>query len=325
MASACSGPLRSYRLVPEGNPLTANQGECVPTRSRMDSERFSAIPNKPRLPWHVKGVKRSSNILKKIIICTDFDGTLVHPSFGGLAPGLAKELERLERGGAAVAINTGRSLPDLSLAMSAYRVPFRPPYLITREFEIYREDRANGWSGFEPWNSRCLDVHVRFYEDYADLWRELRRVIKATPGAAPVEEAGALAGALARDYPTVLHLCRFIELTKSQFPKIQYYCNGLYVRFGHLDYNKGTSLAELSRQLGVGPADVFAAGDNHNDLPMLFGGPAHRVACPSNAVPMVKAAVNRASGFVADLPAGGGLLQALRHYFGNEDSPAGSK
>jgi hydroxymethylpyrimidine pyrophosphatase-like HAD family hydrolase len=45
--------------------------------------------------------------------------------------------------------------------------------------------------------------------------------------------------------------------------------NDVYIRFAHDAYNKGTALREIARRLNVTPEETVAAGDHHNDLPML--------------------------------------------------------
>jgi hydroxymethylpyrimidine pyrophosphatase-like HAD family hydrolase len=67
--------------------------------------------------------------------------------------------------------------------------------------------------------------------------------------------------------------------------------------------------------LEIPAGNIFAAGDNHNDLSMLCGANAEMVACPANAVPKVRETVRAAGGFVASAKAGDGMSQALDHYF----------
>ena len=82
--------------------------------------------------------------------------------------------------------------------------------------------------------------------------------------------------------------------TRLQQPKFHYQRNTVYLRFCHADYHKGAALAELSRLLEIPRAEIFAAGDHHNDISMLDGRFAAWPACPANAIPEVKAAVESA-------------------------------
>jgi hypothetical protein len=72
--------------------------------------------------------------------------------------------------------------------------------------------------------------------------------------------------------------------------------------------SKGTTLARWVDSIGLGPADVFAAGDNLNDLEMLeFAGTAVVMANASDAV--------KARGFaVTGSNDDGGLAEAIRKY-----------
>jgi len=63
-------------------------------------------------------------------------------------------------------------------------------------------------------------------------------------------------------------------------------------------------------------ANVFAVGDQLNDLPMLDHRFAHFLAAPQNAVPRVKESVLRQSGYVSPLSYGNGVADALSLYLG---------
>ena len=93
-----------------------------------------------------------------------------------------------------------------------------------------------------------------------------------------------------------------------------YQRSNIYLRFCHRLYDKGSSLAELSRLLDMPTAEILAVGDHENDLPMLHGGVAAMVACPSNAHPRVKAMVLSAGGHVSSLEAGEGTAEAIHLY-----------
>lgn len=94
--------------------------------------------------------------------------------------------------------------------------------------------------------------------------------------------------------------------------------NDVYARFSHIAYNKGTALAELTRRLGLQRAQVFAAGDHLNDLPMLSTQYARFLAAPANAVPEVQAAVRRQGGYVSAFAHGQGVGDAIKHYLAQE-------
>jgi hydroxymethylpyrimidine pyrophosphatase-like HAD family hydrolase len=106
----------------------------------------------------------------------------------------------------------------------------------------------------------------------------------------------------------------YMEQYCLEVPGLQVVRNDVYARFAHARYNKGTVLAELCRRLSIDAADVFAAGDHLNDLPMLDSRYARYLAAPVNAVDAVKKAVRAHKGFVSELPQGRGIAEGLEHY-----------
>ena len=106
-----------------------------------------------------------------------------------------------------------------------------------------------------------------------------------------------------------------IDPLKAQLPKLHYQRNSVYLRFCHVDYDKGTALAELGRLLEIPVGSIFAAGDHYNDLPMLDGRAAKHVACPANAIAAVKQTVRAAGGHVSAAEDGYGLVDALKRHF----------
>jgi hydroxymethylpyrimidine pyrophosphatase-like HAD family hydrolase len=115
----------------------------------------------------------------------------------------------------------------------------------------------------------------------------------------------------------MVEIVAFIDERRSLYPELGYQRNSIYLRFTHRDFDKGSALRELTRQLGVGPQFVFAAGDNHNDLSMLRSELAHGLCCPSNAIWEVKDQVRREGGLIANSPGSSGMVEAMQHYFYN--------
>src|SRR5262249_39767069 len=90
--------------------------------------------------------------------------------------------------------------------------------------------------------------------------------------------------------------------------------NDVYARFSHAAYNKGSALAEITRQLGLESEQVFAIGDHYNDLPMLSRSYARFLAAPANAIPLVQTTVRRQGGYVSAEAHGGGVVEAMKYY-----------
>jgi hydroxymethylpyrimidine pyrophosphatase-like HAD family hydrolase len=101
-------------------------------------------------------------------------------------------------------------------------------------------------------------------------------------------------------------------------PLLSYQRNGIYLRFSHSHYHKGTAMAEVARQLGLTAERTFAIGDSHNDLDMLEPSMASLLACPGNACDEVKARVASCGGYVAAGMASVGAIEALCALFTRE-------
>lgn len=250
------------------------------------------------------------------LLCFDLDGTLVDPVTGQSPPQLFHDyIELLESAGACSALVTGRTLP---LAIAALRQPafgLSPKFVVARDCEIHSMAADTDCEDFAAWNSSIHAAYRSARREFADRLKELQEYAAREPGCSVVATETSLLDFLCVDYTAVVRLCRTIDRLRADAPSLRYYCNNLHVRLGLADFNKGSAVAALGRALGIPARNIFAAGDNHNDLDMLSGGPAARVACPANATPIVKAVVAQSRGFVASRPAGWGVTEALYHAF----------
>jgi hydroxymethylpyrimidine pyrophosphatase-like HAD family hydrolase len=110
------------------------------------------------------------------------------------------------------------------------------------------------------------------------------------------------------------------EKVVAEHPDFDFQRNAIYLRFSHRDYTKGTALRELARELGVERERILAVGDNHNDLSMLDGAHAAMVACPANAVPEVRQAVEAAAGWVSEHPDALGTADGIVYFLARSPS-----
>jgi len=76
--------------------------------------------------------------------------------------------------------------------------------------------------------------------------------------------------------------------------------------------NKGCALRHVADGLGIAPDEVLAIGDSLNDLSMLDGRCGLRSAAVGNADPVVKEAVLKNGGLVAENPGGEGVAEIIR-------------
>jgi HAD superfamily hydrolase (TIGR01484 family) len=249
------------------------------------------------------------------LLSTDFDGTVVdHFGEPKVSPDFLEALVQLRDRGVLWAVNTGRELAHIVDGLAEFKLPLVPDFVLTAEREVFHRGVDGCWQDFGDWNRRCQEAHQRLYADARVLLQDIEEYLRNHVQAHPIFEGDHLIGLATETDAEMDRVCEFLDRERTRVAGFQYMRNSVYVRFCHEDYSKGTALGELARLTGV-PADaIFAAGDHYNDLPMLDGRHARWVACPSNAVEVVKDAVRRAGGFVASSPASQGLFEAFKAF-----------
>ncbi len=259
------------------------------------------------------------------LISTDFDGTLVeHGNPAPFSPLLVEIFHALRARGVRWAINTGRSLSSLEEGLESFALPIHPDFVITTEREIFQPAaRGRGWEDFGPWNARCARLHDELFAAAAPLLAPVVAFVKNETraelqyGRRTRRNHGTtseLAGVVAHDNAEMDRIVARLDAVRARMPKFSYQRNSIYLSFCHVDYDKGTALAELGRLVGVPAAATFAIGDHQNDLPMLTGVHARHVACPDNSIDEVKRAVRAAHGYVARDGYSAGVIEALRFF-----------
>jgi hypothetical protein len=250
------------------------------------------------------------------LLSTDFDGTLVnHDASPAVAPELFGMLQALRAEGVKWAVNTGRTLWHLEDGLRReFSFPIEPDFVVVEERDVYRRTRNGGWEPLGEWNTRSAEHLDEMFRLAGPLLTEVLAHLERLDGAQPIYDRGRFIGAVTANLEDMDHLCVFLNKLRAGLPLFNYQRNTIYVRFCHNDYSKGTVLAEITRHLGLPRDQVFAAGDHHNDLPMLDGRFAAYVACPSNSCEEVKLAVRMANGYIAKGAASDGIIEALRHF-----------
>ena len=259
------------------------------------------------------------------LISTDFDGTLV-PAFGGpsrFSDELIELLTELRHRGVRWAVNTGRSPGLLKEAWENCGLDFHPDFALTSERDVYRpcDQRVGEWVDYGDWNQQTLAAHRELFTEAQPLLLEAIEVIKDRSRARilynfdHVNGPSEPAGLITKTESEMNWVVDYLDSLKVQLPKLHYQRNSIYLRFCHVDYDKGTALAELGRLLAIPAESIFAAGDHYNDLPMLDGRAAKHVACPANAIAEVKQTVRAARGHVSAAEDGYGLVDALKRHF----------
>ncbi len=250
------------------------------------------------------------------LLSTDFDGTLVdHFAIPPVDPALFSMLEALRGKGVHWAINTGRDLPFVDEGLREFGFPIEPDFVLTAEREVFHRGPGGGWQDFGEWNQRCYRAHDALFEQASELLTDIQCFVdEERVEANLIMEGGRLVGLASETEAEMDRICAFLEVERRRVPGFGFMRNTIWVRFCHEAYSKGTALSELGRLTGIGPDEIFAAGDHYNDLPMLDGVHAKWVMCPSNGVEVVQEVVRRAGGYVAKGRCSSGVVEALNHF-----------
>jgi hydroxymethylpyrimidine pyrophosphatase-like HAD family hydrolase len=252
------------------------------------------------------------------VLSFDFDGTLHDPS---AEPSVSAEFfERIRElrvsHGAVWGINTGRSMPHVIEGLIDGRFPFCPDWVVARERELWYPNAFGRWVPDDKWNKRCEKDHRVFFRRIGKLLAAIRAEVESHTGATWVEQEGDPAGLIARSEEEMEWIMgRVVAMTAGE-PQLGWQRNSIYLRFGHKNYQKGSSLRRVAEGFGLGAERCFAIGDSHNDFEMLVPEVAHAFACPGNAVAELRAHVAAGGGYVANLGQSAGCVEALDHYFG---------
>jgi HAD superfamily hydrolase (TIGR01484 family) len=252
------------------------------------------------------------------LLSTDFDGTLVaHETEPTLDHGCMAYIENLQNQGVIWAINTGRSVDLLESGLTDFEFPIHPDFILTSERDVFRPSSNGGkWEPYGDWNERVAREHAELFQSAESVLAEVVDFVSQKTKARLLYHSAGLEGLVAENEAELERVTEFIDRARAKQPKFHYQRNTVYLRFCHADYHKGAVLAELSRLLEIPREEIFAAGDHHNDVSMLDGRYARYPACPANAIPEVKEAVESAGGYVASKPCGAGVHEALVHFTG---------
>ena len=251
------------------------------------------------------------------ILSFDFDGTLHHSAGEPPVPPAFFDIIRKlrEEQGVVWGINTGRSMAHMVEGFIESRFPFIPDWVVAREREIYFPNAFGRWLPHAAWNNRCeKEIHALF-KQLRKLLTHIRREVETHTGAQWMEMDGEPAGIIAQSEEEMEWIIDRIEPLAAAEPHLAWQRNSIYLRFGHRDFQKGSSLGQVASHYGLTAARCFAIGDSHNDFEMLDPAYAGMTACPANAVAAIKEKILATGGLVTQASHGLGSIEALRHYF----------
>ncbi len=247
------------------------------------------------------------------LLAFDFDGTLSSPEMSPPVPHDFFQTIRTLRESHHIfwGINTGRSLMQTLEGIHEAAFPFLPDYIIAREREIYTPNEFGRWLPVKEWNSRCDKAHKKLFRKHRRLLKRIRNWIEKETSTVWGEQEGEPAGMVASSVEEMDMITLRLKQETAAAENLSYQRNGIYLRFSHQDYHKGSALVEVSRRVGLTPERTFAIGDSFNDLDMLDCDIATHLACPANACKEVKEQIGQYGGYIANSDAGLGVIEAL--------------
>ncbi len=251
------------------------------------------------------------------LLSFDFDGTLHDPAAVPPVPaGLFELLRELREHQQIVwGINTGRSLAHMMEGLLESGFPFLPDWVVAREREIYFPDARGHWQPHAPWNQRCDQQVHGLFQRARQVLSHIRSEIEHHSGAHWLELEGEPAGFVCRSVEEMESVVAHITPMVAAQPGLSWQRNSIYLRFGHYQFHKGSSLAEVASIYHLPAARCFAMGDGHNDLEMLDPVHAAMTACPANAVAEIQRHIAATGGLITRALHGHAAIEALHHFF----------
>ncbi len=252
-----------------------------------------------------------------LLLSFDFDGTLHDPADTPPVPvDFFTEIKRLrESQGAVWGINTGRFMPQVMEGVIESSFPFIPDWVIAREREIHFPNAFGRFLPHKDWNARCEKDISRLFKKSKNVLKKVRREVEEHTGAQYIEMDGEPAGLISRTEEEMEWIAGHIAPIVAEIPGLGWQRNSIYLRFGHKDYQKGSTLTEMARLYGIPTSQIFAMGDSHNDIEMLSEAHSGQAACPANAVEAIRGIITGRDGLITSGSAGHGVVEALRLKF----------
>jgi len=251
------------------------------------------------------------------VLSFDFDGTLHDPYAAPPVPTeFFQRISQLRDERQVIwGINTGRSMPQMVEGFIESRFPFLPDWVVACEREIYLPNALGRFVPHARWNDHCdKEIHALFKQARKAL-KLIRHEIQEHTGAQWIEMSGEPAGFIARTLEEMEWIVQRITPIAATVPHLAWQRNSIYLRFGHRDFHKGTSLGEIARFYQLPATRCFAMGDGYNDLEMLDPAHAGMTACPANAVDVILERISAVGGLITRAPHGAGVIEALGHFF----------
>ncbi len=196
------------------------------------------------------------------LISTDFDGTL-HADFEN--PPVPHDLQELigdlQRRGAKWVINTGRDLSSVMEGMARARLTIKPDFLVVVERDIYFHEGTR-YEACADWNHGCKTAHEELFARVREDVPRLVDWVSKRFRAALYEDSFSPFCLIAENNGDADAIQNYLDEYCAGVPALTVVRNDVYARFSHANYNKGTALAEIARQLGVARLHLRGRGSS---------------------------------------------------------------
>ena len=218
------------------------------------------------------------------LLAVDMDLTLL-ASDGSLPPHMDERIDALAEAGVLFCPASGRPAPTLQMMFPAHAdgIAFcadNGGWVIYQGRTAFRDlIRPKLWHevlDFAAADGNCAPVLCAFEQAYV-LKRDRRhheaiyKYYKDIRYVESFDEVDAEADKVTILFPDYDAEPRFASTYEPRFGKRLYVTNAgrEWIDFMNLGVSKGSGVAHLCRQLGIGLADAAAVGDTYNDIPML--------------------------------------------------------
>lgn len=253
----------------------------------------------------------------RFLLSLDFDDTLFDWRHEQRISPLFFEMIKTvrEEKGVIWGINTGRSFDFLKKGYEHQaKAPFAPDFVITRERDIHITDQNGYLRAYSFWNDRSTDDHCFLFKKHKGAFKNLFfELTDIFPSVAWQHQEGDEFSIEVESLSDLDKIIPHIDEFVSRYPDISIQRAGPYLRFCHVDYNKGTALQTVLRLFGVEQCNSLIVGDGYNDMDTLRVNTEARCACPDNAVEPLKRMVFERQGYVSSLCCFQGTIDSIRN------------
>lgn len=251
------------------------------------------------------------------LIALDFDGTLWDAQHG-ISAAFFELMQVLRSQGYLWGINTGRELDYLLLDyQSCPAASFAPDFTITCERYINIAPFGKGLEPLEQWNAKCRRDHEQLFHKHEHEIEHVFAQLRVLYPDIRWERSPEDPYSFEVEHEANLHLLApHIEDLLMKYSELSAQRAGVYMRFSHADYHKGSALEKLRQYWNIAPQNVIIIGDSYNDFDAMKTHPQALCACPANAEAPIREYLAQHGGYLSPYMSHQGVMDALQHFTG---------